>query len=953
MLLRCPRWRPLLLSALFLVSASPAIAAGTTPADPIVWNLEGAPASLSFASSSTNIWFRITPRTTIHATHFELRTTGSLDTRLYAYANLADALANEPFADDDDGGEGLNAYLKLPIGFTGPYLVKARAWSGGSSSLSGNLNFATTANRCAWPSGCTLATAAQGETGQAGTLATLRAVRDEILSTTPRGERIADLYWRLGTDLVPAILLDAELRANLYGRIVALLPLAEAALAETRGNAATRPFRAEEAAQLRELLELISPHLAAANAAELDGLWRELDLERRIGQSLATVLTELRLLPDSATNQRLLVKLRRAPDLKSGDFRSGLVGIDDLLAKVDIRGLRNVHANSAENLASGLTSTVAIDVRGVAAARNLLADLAASPEVEWAELDSEVRALATTQDPWSARLWGLDAVKAQLAWTVQTGSCAIPVAVIDTGLRPDLIDFGGRILAGRGWDFANDDNDPQDKHGHGTHVAGTVAANANNLVSVAGVAPSTCFFAVKVLSDSGSGSMEDLAAGIVYAANQGAKVINMSLGCDCTSNAVEEAMAYAASKDVVIIAAAGNDGVEGVLYPASSPWAIGVGAVDSNLNLAEFSNRGEGLDLVAPGVEIVSTFHDGESCLGSGTSMATPHVAGVAALLRAAKPSWNRTQITNLLLQSCRDLGTPGIDPTFGHGLVDAFAALQQADPCAGGLCLQNRRFAVRLTWRDFQGNTGVGKLVPLSSESSGLFYFFNPQNWEVLVKVLNGCGLNQRYWVYAAATTNVEYTLYVTDTVTGATRSYFNPLGVSAPAITDTTAFACSNAAAVGLDQADIHPAGALLPVTLAAPADNTAFPAPSVDLADKALTCLPGDLCLSQNRFKVELFWRDYQNQTGQASKVAGGSSADSGLMWFFQASNWEILVKVLDGCGLNSRFWVFAAATTDVEYTLRITDLRSGQIKEYRNPLGRSAAAITDTAAFATCP
>lgn len=927
------------------------LAAGSTPSDPIPWNVEGGSIPLSFASSSSKIWLRVAPRSTMQATHFELQTTGNLDTRLYVYANLADAIADRPLAEDDDSGSVLNAYLKVPIGFLGPYLVKASAWSGGSSYLAGNLTLGATAQRCNWPSGCTLATAAQGQPTGASTLSILRAVRDEILSATPRGKELTNLYWRIGTDLVPALVVDSSFRAEIYARVTDLIPLAEAALAVSRGQEAQRTFTQSDVRKLQALQALANPHLSVENETALASIWHALALEAQVDSSLDEVLRSAELIAENSKPTRLLVKLRAQPQVKVGSTKTGISDFDRIMALQHVGALERVHFDIPQNRAAGLTTTLAVELRSPAEADLLLAELKKSPDVEWAEREGIVRALASTQDPWAGQLWGLDAIRAQLAWPISSGSCSVPVAVIDTGLRADLLDFSGRILPGRGYDFAEDDADPTDLHGHGTHVAGTIAANANNLTSIAGVAPNVCFFAIKVLDDSGSGNLEDLAAGIVHAANQGAKVINMSLGCspaDCQSNTVDEALAYAAARDVVIVAAAGNDGTDEISYPASSPWALAVGAVDSNSNLADFSNHGNGLDLVAPGVDIVSVFRDGESCLGSGTSMATPHVSGVVALLRAAKPSWNRLQIADTLLRSCRDLGPIGTDSNFGSGLVDAVAALGLADPCAGALCLNNRRFAIRVTWRDFQGNTGVGKLAPISSDSSGLFWFFTAQNWEVLVKVLDGCSLNNHFWVFAAATTNVEYALHITDTQTGATRTYTNPLGTSAPAITDTTAFAtCSGRASA--EEVGLAPDSLLW---------NSSAPVMSAvedvgATAFKSATCRDPDVCLNQNRFRVEILWRDFQGRTGNATKVAGGTSADSGLFWFFQASNWEFLVKVLNGCGSNGRYWVFAAGTTNVEYTLRITDTATGQVRDYFNPLGRSAQAITDTAAFATCP
>ncbi|MCP4654481.1 MAG: hypothetical protein GY856_03570 [bacterium] len=262
-------------------------------------------------------------------------------------------------------------------------------------------------------------------------------------------------------------------------------------------------------------------------------------------------------------------------------------------------------------------------------------------------------------------------------------------------------------------------------------------------------------------------------------------------------------------------------------------------------------------------------------------------------------------------------------------------------------LCLNKDRFTVEVDWRDFQGNTGNGQVVPFGSADSGLFWFFDEDNWEMLVKVLNGCGVNNRYWVFSAATTNVEYTLRVTDTETGNTKSYFNPLGTSAPAITDADAFAtCPKSAAADWV---VEPSPA--------PEALSFFPAEVGDMAPELTeradcTAGPTNMCLNASRFKVEVSWRDFQGNTDSGQVVLGGSN-DSGLFWFFDEDNWEMLIKVLNGCGINNKYWVFSAATTNVEYTLRVTDTETNAVKQYFNPLGNSADAVTDATAFATCP
>ncbi len=261
-------------------------------------------------------------------------------------------------------------------------------------------------------------------------------------------------------------------------------------------------------------------------------------------------------------------------------------------------------------------------------------------------------------------------------------------------------------------------------------------------------------------------------------------------------------------------------------------------------------------------------------------------------------------------------------------------------------LCLGQSRFRAEVTWRDFQGATGSGRGLQLASDDSGLFWFFSPNNLEMLVKVLDGCAINERFWVFAAATTNVEYTLQITDTETGQVKEYTNPLGVASPAITDTSAFTVCPEGRQGAGSA---PAADLLKTASDA---FSARPGGTSKLSVKA-DCQAGTeaLCLNQGRFQVEMEWRDFQDATG-TGRVEPLANDDSGLFWFFSPNNLEVLVKVLDGCAFNQHFWVFAAATTNVEYTLRVTDTETGLMKEYTNPLGVASPAITDTGAFATC-
>jgi len=299
-----------------------------------------------------------------------------------------------------------------------------------------------------------------------------------------------------------------------------------------------------------------------------------------------------------------------------------------------------------------------------------------SRAVRFAEPVRRLRALdLATPDPGRAQQWGLDAIGVAAAWAVTRGA-GVVVAVVDTGvsLAPDL---AGRLLPG--WNVIERSDSQADDNGHGTHVAGTIAEVEGNGLAEAGVAPEASILPVKVLDAEGTGSDADVAAGIVWAADHGARVVNLSLGGGESSSVLTDAVVYARHKDVLIVAAAGNDGGT-VGFPARLAGVLAVGAVDVALVRAPFSAGGRSLDLVAPGVGILQQTLDETGGFAdrsfSGTSMATPHVAGVAALIAAKNPSFTPAQIRAKLDTSVDDKGAAGRDPQFGFGRVNLVRAL-------------------------------------------------------------------------------------------------------------------------------------------------------------------------------------------------------------------------------------------------------------------------------------
>ena len=285
---------------------------------------------------------------------------------------------------------------------------------------------------------------------------------------------------------------------------------------------------------------------------------------------------------------------------------------------------------------------------------------------------------AAANDPLLAQQWGIFAIGADRVWSTTTGAGVI-VAVVDSGSGPHP-DLAENLLAGRSFFglVETPDGNDIDASGHGSHVAGIIASVANNGIGGSGVAPNAKILPIKVLDQAGSGDARDVAAGVRYAADNGAKVINLSLGGATESSSLSQAIAYANDKGALVVAAAGNGGAaDKPKWPASLDLTIAVTAVDPANNATSFDQRGDYIDIAAPGANIVSTAK-GDYVTLSGTSMAAGFVAGAAALLFAAEPRVTNAQVRDILLRTATDIGEPGRDLTFGVGLINMVAALAE-----------------------------------------------------------------------------------------------------------------------------------------------------------------------------------------------------------------------------------------------------------------------------------
>jgi subtilisin family serine protease len=343
----------------------------------------------------------------------------------------------------------------------------------------------------------------------------------------------------------------------------------------------------------------------------------------------------------------------------------------------------------------GAPGAYRIGLRPGFTAAEVAAALSLDPTVVYAEpdriiqLDDAVAGYQAETDSGPSN-WDLSAIDAQRAWNLADGS-GVVVAVLDTGVSATHPDLAGRVRAG--WNvLANSDNTTDDA-GHGTYVAGLIGGH-DATGAASGVAPGVSILPVKILDSSGTGSTASFVAGINYAVQAGARIINISASGTTNSPAMDDALANAEAHGVLVVASAGNEASEATLYPAAASTVLAVTATDDKNDLASFSSYGPSVDLAAPGVNITSSWWsagDGNGYMtASGSSASAPLVAGAAAIVAELQPGASAAELREILTESARDVAAPGIDAQTGFGLVDVYAAARiaaaPADPAEAAL---------------------------------------------------------------------------------------------------------------------------------------------------------------------------------------------------------------------------------------------------------------------------
>lgn len=325
----------------------------------------------------------------------------------------------------------------------------------------------------------------------------------------------------------------------------------------------------------------------------------------------------------------------------------------------------------------------------------LASAMSAHAGVVYAEPNSVYRADVVPNDPGYPNQWAHPKINSPAAWDVTTGSNTIVIAVIDTGIDLTHPEFSGKLVTG--YDFYWYDTTPDDENGHGTHVAGIAAASTNNSTGVAGMSWGAKIMPIKALGADGSGYNFDITSGILYAKNNGADIINLSLGGSTNDGAMQDAVNQAHAAGALVVAAMGNANTSSPAYPAAFNNVMAVSATAPDDSRASYSNYGPHVDIAAPGGQM-GYLHDPDGIYSTmptynaylytqygysknydylqGTSQATPYVAGLAALIWSASPGLSNDQVQSVIQNTAVDLGAAGWDNIFGWGRINAGAAL-------------------------------------------------------------------------------------------------------------------------------------------------------------------------------------------------------------------------------------------------------------------------------------
>lgn len=483
-------------------------------------------------------------------------------------------------------------------------------------------------------------------------LKVIRRIQSEVLSNSPKGRELSTLYYRASPYIIKTITFNGEKRKTALSDLKTLRPLFTALVEHEEYTVKT-----QDTAAIKRLHLLVMESVPSALRTEVTDIAGALGMDSLAGTPLADLFVQIGIEVQQAHPPRYIVKYKSSPHTSLGKMNAmndvsverlsigapgdhfALVDVEEAslktqaMAKATLERDTNVEYIEPVQTYQAFASDVSLDYQWAINERSLL-------------------------KPFKDSGIGLDSYEA-----LNLPGQSIKVAVLDTGVDYRLLDLKGKIDIANEKNFVdpNGEGDALDDHGHGTHVASIIGAVRDNGVSMRGIMPNVSILPVKVLDASGSGDTDQIALGIKYAVDAGAKVINMSLG-GSESRTMGYMLQYAYERGVIIVAATGNDGQSQLSYPASSTYTISVGATNTFGLVSDYSNYGLGVDVVAPGSKVASLVPDGNVVYMDGTSMATPHVTAIAALLKSRYPNLTVEQMRALLQRTADPIAFSGGD---------------------------------------------------------------------------------------------------------------------------------------------------------------------------------------------------------------------------------------------------------------------------------------------------
>jgi len=674
-----------------LAPSSPATAISLTPGKSYTKEVK----------SGEELWFKVDPSKSINTkTHIKFEVKGAS-----YYESIYNSIDNAKKNKTHSDYLNKSSYISYPIAWVGPYYVKVKAASSGSMTLSSTLEALAPTIPASKDTFCSSEALAKTNIMVLALLPILRNFRDTVLNNSTLGKEITNIYYSASSSILDDVVFNKTYRAKMTWEILKISNL----LIELKNTSETGKsnyiLTTSDYNSIFNIYKLVSSEVDGDLKSRIDEIWTTINLKEYVGLNLVKFISNSGISNSKSSKSEILVDTKNTLTLDGiSTTIKGLLRSEGLNCSVTVRNVADTKVK--------IDKSYVVIVDGCSDKNKLINTIKKNSAFK--NVSSNISINALSSDVQYKSQWNLQNVKQKVPTSTSNGTVNVVgkdfsdidymslnnflnnkilpktlIAVVDTGVNYELADLKDVVRVKDGHDFVNNDNDAMDDNNHGTHVSGIIAAKNNNGYSIAGVNNNSEILPVKVLDSNGSGTQENIAKGIKYSVDKGAKVINLSLGIRKSDGApvvpsdvpqIETQLKYAYDKGVTVVAAAGNESTGNLSYPANSKYVVNVGATDNKDQLASFSNWGSKLDIVAPGVSIPSLLTNGEVAYLSGTSMSAPHVSAVAGLLYSVNNKLTPVKAKDILHKTSTDLGKIGYDTKFGYGRLSSSNAIKAAE---------------------------------------------------------------------------------------------------------------------------------------------------------------------------------------------------------------------------------------------------------------------------------